>query len=140
MGAPRMIFELHGQFIEETAVARATRAGSGVILVNLETDARHAVNLTGAIRIACAHVGPLMERGDRAGLGWGLLVVAGPVSVAYGNWPAGPPRRPGPDLEVLRRILAEYRPHDGARAALHNSTKVIEAYADLTSQAADRAA
>jgi hypothetical protein len=134
-----MIFELHGQFIEDTAVARATRTGSSLV-VAMETDARRAANLTRAIRIACAHVGPLMERGDRAGEGWGLLVVAGPASVAYGNWPAGPPRRPGPELEALRRILAEYRPGDGARAALHNSTKVIEAYADLTSQAAQRAA
>jgi len=134
-----MIFELHSQFIEETAVARATKTGSG-LLVATGARASRSSNLACAIRLACAHVGPLMERGDRTGEGWGLLVVAGPVSVAYGNWPTGPPRRPGPELEVLRRILAEYRHRDGARAALHNSTKVIEAYADLSPSAAQRAA
>ncbi len=134
-----MIFELHGQFIEQTTVARASQTGSG-FLVATEVDAGRAGSLAGAIRLACAHVGPLMERGDRNGEGWGLLVVAGPVSVAYGNWPAGPPREPGSDFELLRRILAEYRPGDGARAALHNSTKVIEAYADLSPRIAQRAA
>jgi hypothetical protein len=71
----------------------------------------------------------LMERGDKAGEGWGLLATVGTVCVAYGNWPAGSPGRPDPRLEDLRRILAEYHSRDGARAALANAIKVIEALA-----------
>lgn len=123
-----MIFELNGQFIEDSASAHAKWGARGMLLVT-DSDVRYVHGLSAAIRLACEHVGPLMERGDRAGEGWGLSVTAGPVSVAYGNWPAGAPRQPGPELEVLRRILSEYRPADGARAALHNATRVIEVYA-----------
>jgi hypothetical protein len=124
-----MIFELHGRFVHETVTVRAV-AGVGGVVVTTEAGARRGRDLSHAIRIACTEIGPLMERGDRAGEGWGLLVVAGPASVAYGNWPAGPPREPGPELATLRRILALYRPGDGARAALNNAAKVIDAYAD----------
>jgi hypothetical protein len=124
-----MIFELHGQFITRTAVVTA-EARNGGLVVSAPQGICRARDLTRAIRIACDVIGPLMEAGDKAGEGWGLLVVASSVSVAYGNWPAGVPREPGPELELLRRIVSEYRPGDGARAALRNAAKVIEAYAD----------
>jgi len=123
-----MIFELSGRFIDDTASARAERSSRG-ILVTTESSVRGVSSLSSAIRLACEHVGPLMECGDRAGEGWGLLVTAGGLSIAYGNWPTGRSRKPGAELELLRRILNEYRPGDGARAALHNAAKVIDAYA-----------
>ena len=79
-------------------------------------------------------VGPLMESGDRHRGGWGLMVSAGPACVCYGNWPGGRPGEPGPELDALRRILREYRPHDGARGALANACKVIEAFAGTEQQ------
>jgi hypothetical protein len=127
-----MVFELNAQFIHETASARAEFRRGGMVVIT-DLGMRQARDLSRAIKIACAEVGPLMERGDRAGEGWGLMVAAGPVSVPYGNWPSGPPREPGPELEGLRRILDQYRPGDGARAALQNATKVIEAYAERRS-------
>lgn len=123
-----MIFELHGRFIGETLAVRAS-VGTGSLVVTTEAGARRVRDLSHAIRIACAEMGPVMERGDRVGEGWGLLVVAGPASVAYGNWPVGAPRETRPELEGLRRILDLYRPGDGARAALHNAAKVVEAFA-----------
>jgi hypothetical protein len=127
-----MVFELQAQFIHESASASAQRRGGGLVVIT-STGLQRARDLSRAIRIACAEIGPLMERGDRAGEGWGLMVAAGPASVAYGNWPTGPPREPGPELEGLRRILDQYRHGDGARAALQNATKVIEAYAERRS-------
>jgi hypothetical protein len=124
-----MVFELNAQFIHEDASASAERMGS-MFVVNTPAGPRRAKDLSRAIRIACEEIGPLMERGDKAGEGWGLLVSAGPACVAYGNWPTGPPREPGPELEGLHRILAEYRPGDGARAALVNAIKIIEAFAE----------
>jgi nitroreductase len=121
-----MIFELKAQFIHENASAIAERQGR-MLVVRTTTHSRRVRDLSQAIRLACEAVGPLMERGDKTGEGWGLLVTVGTVCVAYGNWPAGSPGRPDPRLEDLRRILAEYHARDGARAALANATKVIEA-------------
>jgi hypothetical protein len=134
-----MNFELHGQFVTRTAEVSA-EGGNGGLAVSTPQGTRRAPNLARAIRLACEVIGPLMEAGDKTGEGWGLLVVAGSVSVAYGNWPAGLPREPGPELALLRRILSEYRPGDGARAALQNAAKVIEAYADQNHQRFRRAA
>jgi hypothetical protein len=124
-----MVFELNAQFIEESSNALAERRGS-LLIVSTSAGTRPARDLSRAIKIACEEIGPLMERGDKVGEGWGLLVTAGAACVAYGNWPAGSPREPGPELEGLRQILAEYRPGDGARAALGNAIKVVEAFAE----------
>lgn len=134
-----MVFELNAQFIQETASATTERRGR-VLFINTSAGIRRARDLSQAIRIACEEIGPLMERGDKAGEGWGLLATAGPACVAYGNWPAGFPREPSPELEGLRQILAEYRPRDGARAALANAVKVIEAFAERSRQPLRRAA
>lgn len=123
-----MVFELSAQFISEQERVTAEYR-RGAILVNTSNGAHVARSLSKAVGIACEAVGPMMERGDRAGGGWGLLVKAGPACVAYGNWPGGPPGDPGPELEGLRKILNQYRPGDGARAALNNAAKVIEAFA-----------
>jgi|GEM_PF-2294762 len=124
-----MIFELHAQFVATHASAKAEWTHHGVIVETTDGHRHHARTLSQAIRIACQEMGYLMERGDRAGEGWGLMVAVGQVSVSYGNWPTGSPlRRPGPEYDLLRRILAEYRPGDGARGALVNAAKVIEAY------------
>lgn len=135
-----MVFELDAQFLtEDRGITAEYRRGA--IVVETPSGPHVARTLGGAIKIACDVVGPLMERGDRAGEGWGLMVRAGAASVAYGNWPAGPPREPGPELEGLRRILDQYRPGDGARAALNNACKIIEAFAERRrSQSGRRAA
>jgi hypothetical protein len=124
-----VVFELNAQFLTEDRGATAVYR-RGAIVVETPSGPHVARTLSGAIKIACDVVGPLMERGDRAGEGWGLMVRAGEASVAYGNWPAGPPGEPGPELEGLRRILDQYRPGDGARAALNNACKVIDAFAE----------
>jgi hypothetical protein len=134
-----MIFELQAQFIDQHADARV-EAGPGIFLVHSEGLTHRARGLAQAIRIAAAAVGPLMERGDRFGEGWGLMVVAGPASVAYGNWPVGPPGDPRKGPSGLDEILRQYRPGDGARAALQNAIKVIEAFAERQPKAARRAA
>ena len=134
-----MIFELKAQFIHQSASAIAERRGR-MLVVSTTTDSRRVRDLSQAIRLACETVGPLMERGDKIGEGWGLLVTVGTVCVAYGNWPAGLPGRPDPRLEDLRRILAEYHPRDGGRAALANATKVIEALARNSGQTLREAA
>jgi len=135
-----VVFELDAQFLtEDRGITAEYRRGA--IVVETPSGPHVARTLGGAIKIACDVVGPLMERGDRAGEGWGLMVRAGAASVAYGNWPAGPPREPGPELEGLRRILDQYRPGDGARAALNNACKIIEAFAERRrSQSGRRAA
>lgn len=126
-----MIFELQAEFIDQRASARAERTPHGLIVTTIDGHCQRATGLPQAIRIACQEVGPLMERGDRMGEGWGLMVAVGRVSVGYGEWPTGPPpRQPRPQDDLLRRILAEYRPRDGARGALDNAVKVIRAYAD----------
>jgi hypothetical protein len=124
-----MVFELNAQFItEQRSVTAEYRCG--VIVVETPGGPVFAHSLARAVSIACEAIGPLMERADRAGEGWGLMVSAGPASVAYGNWPSSPPREPTPQLEGLRRILDQYRPGDGARGALNNAAKVIEAFAE----------
>lgn len=135
-----MVFELNAQFLTEDRVISAEYR-RGALVVKTPSGPQVARTLSGAIRIACDAVGPLMERADRAGGGWGLMVRAGEASVAYGNWPTGPPGEPGPELEGLRRILDQYRPGDGARTALNNACKVIEAFAERSrSQGGRRAA
>jgi len=136
-----MIFELQAQFITDHATARAERTHLGLIVMTTDGGRQRARGLCQAIQIACQEAGPLMERGDRAGEGWGLMVAVGPVSVAYGNWPGGQqPRRPRPEHDLLRRILAEYRPGDGARGALKNAARVIRAYGDSGVSLEQRAA
>jgi hypothetical protein len=123
-----MVFELHGQFIHRSASARAERRGPGFVVMT-PAGRRRAHSLDRATRIACEVIGPLMEAGDKAGEGWGLVVIAGPASLCYGNWPGGSPAEPGPELPELARIIREYRPGDGARGALANACKVIDAFA-----------
>jgi hypothetical protein len=134
-----MVFELNAQFIEETASVTVDR-WNGAYVLRSDGETRPARDLGQAIRLACEYIGPLMECGDRLGEGWGLLVTAGRACVGYGNWPAGPPAKPSPELEGLRRILREYRPSDGARAALSNACRVIEAYAERAPRSVPRAA
>jgi uncharacterized protein (DUF58 family) len=134
-----MIFELQAQFIDQHAAARV-ELGPGLFLVHSEGLTHRARDLDRAIRIAAATVGPLMERGDRFGEGWGLMVVAGPASVAYGNWPVGPPGDPRKGPPGLDQILRQYRPGDGARAALQNAIRVIEVFAERRSHRARRVA
>ena len=134
-----MVFELQAQFIGETAGVTVDRLG-GAYLLRSAGGTRRARDLGQAIRLACKKIGPLMERGDRLGEGWGLLVAAGPACVGYGNWPPGSPAKPSPELEDLRRILREYRQRDGARAALANACQVVEAYAERGPHSLRRAA
>jgi hypothetical protein len=134
-----MIFELQAQFIDQRAVA-SVEAGPGVLLVRSDGLSHRARELSQAIRIATGAVGTLMERGDRLGEGWGLMVGAGVVSVAYGSWPTGPPRDPSEAPESLRAILNQYRSGDGARAALQNAIKVVEAFAEYRPRQVRRAA
>ena len=124
-----MIFEFQAQFIDQRAGASVELAPSG-FMVRSGGFTHRARDLSQAIRIAAEAVGILMERGDRLGEGWGLMVAAGAVSVAYGSWPTGPPRDPGDAPEGLRMILSQYRSGDGARAALQNAIKVVEAFAE----------
>jgi hypothetical protein len=123
-----MVFKFDAQFLSERRSVSATRRG-GVFALDTPAGPVVARTLTKALRSACEIIGPLMERGDRAGEGWGLLVTVGGVCVPYGNWPQGPPAEPSPEIEGLRRILDEYRPEDGARAALNNAAKIVEAFA-----------
>jgi hypothetical protein len=132
-------FELQAQFIDQRAGA-SVEPGPGVLLVRSEGLTNRARDLSQAIRIAAAAVGPLMERGDRLGEGWGLMVATGAVSVAYGSWPTGPPRNPSEAPEGLQAILNQYRSGDGARAALQNAIKVIEAFAEYRPRRIRRAA
>lgn len=125
----QVVFELHAQFLTENQAVTAVYRREAIV-VETPSGPHVARTLSGAIKTACDAVGPLMESADRAGEGWGLMVRAGEVSVAYGNWPAGPPGAPGPELEGLRRILDQYRPGDGARAALNNACKIVEAFAE----------
>jgi hypothetical protein len=134
-----VIFELQAQFIDQRVCA-SVESGPGVLLVRSEGLTHRAGSLSQAIRIAAAAVGTLMERGDRLGEGWGLMVAAGAVSVAYGSWPTGPPRDPGEAPEDLQAILRQYRSGDGARAALQNAIKVIEAFAEYRPRQVRRAA
>jgi len=134
-----VIFELQAQFISQRAGV-SVESGPGVLLVRSEGLTHRARDLSQAIRIAAAAVGTLMERGDRLGEGWGLMVAAGAVSVAYGSWPAGPPRDPGEAPEDLQAILSQYRSGDGARAALQNAIKVVEAFAEYRPSQVRRAA
>jgi hypothetical protein len=134
-----MIFEFQAQFIDQRAGA-SVEAGSGVLMVRSEGLTHPARDLSQAIRIAARPVGTLMERGDRLGEGWGLMVAAGAVSVAYGSWPTGPPRDPGEAPEGLSSILSQYRSGDGARAALQNAIKVVEAFAEYRPRQVRRAA
>jgi hypothetical protein len=134
-----MVFELQAQFIEETRSVTVDRWGGGYVLRSAGAT-RRARDLRQATRFACEEIGPLMERGDRLGEGWGLLVTAGRACVGYGNWPLGSAAEPSPELEGLRRILREYRPSDGARAALANACRVIEAYAERGSRSLRHAA
>ena len=124
-----MIFEFQAQFIDQRAGA-SVELGPGVFLVRSEGLTHRARDLSQAIRIAADAVGTLMERGDRLGEGWGLMVTVGAVSVAYGSWPTGPPRDPGEAPEGLQAILSQYRLGDGARAALQNAIRVVEAFAE----------
>jgi len=134
-----MTFELQAQFIDQHAGARV-ETGPGVFLVHSEGRTRRARSLARAIRFAAEAVGPLMDRGDQFGEGWGLMVVAGPASVAYGNWPVGPPGDPRKGPPGLDQILRQYRAGDGARAALQNAIKVVEAFAERRPHVARRAA
>lgn len=134
-----MIFELQAQFVGQRAGA-SVESEPGVFLVHSEGLTHRARDLSQAIRIAAAAVGTLMERGDRFGEGWGLMVAAGGVSVAYGSWPTGPPRDASEAPEGLRAILDQYRSGDGARAALQNAIKVIEAFAENRPRRVQRAA
>lgn len=134
-----MIFELRAQFINQRADVRVEQA-HGVLIVRSGGLTHRARDLSQAIRIAAAAVGPLMERGDRLGEGWGLMVVAGLASVAYGNWPSGPPGDPRRGPPGLDAILRQYRPGDGARGALQNAIKVIEAFAEYRPRRIGRAA
>jgi hypothetical protein len=134
-----IIFELQAQFIDQRARV-SVESGPGVLLVRSEGLTHRARSLSQAIRITAATIGTVMERGDRLGEGWGLMVAAGAVSVAYGSWPTGPPRDPGEAPRELRAILSQYRPGDGARAALRNAIKVIEAFAEPRQRQARRVA
>lgn len=134
-----MIFELRAQFIDQRADARVEQ-GPGALVVRSGRLTHRARDLSQAIRIAAAAIGPLMERGDRLGEGWGLMIAAGPASVAYGNWPSGPPGDPRRGPSGLDAILRQYRSGDGARGALQNAIKVIEAFAEYRPRRIRRAA
>lgn len=122
------LFALDAQKCGHQRHAHAESDGFG-ITVYTDGIPHHARSSSEAIRIAREYIGEYLQRAQRGGVPWGLLVTVPGGAASYGEWPltGGGSRSPSFVSTPLVRIRNRW--HDsGPRSALENAIQIIREY------------
>lgn len=123
------MFSLQAQVVGRQYRVSAEHDATGIV-VHTPSGPVAARSVNDAIRIAHRHIGLVLQRAQRPGIPWGLLVSAGGVQAVYGESPllqvpVDTRRQPESPVSRLRR---QWHDGDGPLAALENAMAIVRHY------------
>jgi hypothetical protein len=125
------MFTLSAQVLCDQRTVSAEQDALG-ITVTTSRGLQHARILNEALRLARDDLGEFLQRGDRAGVPWGLCVSVAGISAYYSDVrfcrSAGSGGGGLPSTELVVRIRRRWHVNQGPTAALENALDIVRAY------------
>jgi hypothetical protein len=125
------MFTLSAQVLCDQRTVSAEQDVLG-ITVTTSRGLQHARILNEALRLARDDLGEFLQRGDRAGVPWGLCVSVAGISAYYSDVrfcrSAGSGGGGLPSTELVVRIRRRWHVNQGPTAALENALDIVRAY------------